>query len=90
MTRREGGASPDTLKARIEAADRATVRGTAAEALRLLLDGTPAAIAPDHDHTCPECGQPWSHLDESCGDLTSPMRCGWCEDETGASDGGRL
>jgi hypothetical protein len=82
--------TPANLKATIEAADRAAARGAPGEALRLLLAAEPGLIAPDHDHTCPECGEAWSHLDEPCGDLTAPMRCGWCEDERGESDGGAL
>jgi hypothetical protein len=69
------------LKATIEAADRAAARGALGEALRLLLDGSTGTIAPDHDHTCPRCGEVWSHLDEPCADIAAPMLCGYCEEE---------
>lgn len=73
--------TPATLKATIEAADRATVRGAYGQALRLLLAAEPGPNAPDHDHTCPDCAGDWSHLDEPCGDVAVPMLCGHCEDE---------
>jgi hypothetical protein len=80
--------TPANLKAMIEAADRAAARGAPGEALRLLLVAQREAIAPDHDHVCPQCGAAWSHLDEPCDNLAAPMRCGWCEPEGGETDDG--
>jgi hypothetical protein len=70
--------TPWTLKASVEAADRAAARGAPGEALRLLLAAAPGPIAPDHDHTCPECGE-GLRLDEPCGDPAAPSVCGDCE-----------
>ena len=81
MTTPDGSAVPPlALKATIEAADRAAARGAHGEALRLLLAVPPDGIAPDHDHTCPQCGEAWSHLDEPCRDTAAPMVCGDCEE----------
>ena len=73
--------APATLKAVIEAADRAAARGAHGQALRLLLAAEPGPIAPDHEHYCPQCGGVWSHLDETCDDAGAPMLRGDCEGE---------
>ena len=89
MTTPEGRAmTPAALKATIEAADRAAARGAPGEALRLLL-AVPGLIGPDHDHTCPQCGGVWSHLDDPCDDAGAPVRCGACEDQAREHSGAR-